>query len=665
MSDSEFLATQWWQTGVIYQIYPRSFQDTDGNGVGDLPGITARLDYLVSLGINALWISPFYPSPMADFGYDVANYTNVDPLFGTLADFDALLASAHAKGLRVILDFVPNHSSDQHPWFLESHSSRHNPQTPNPKRDWYLWHDPVPYPNLPPGQDTRPLREQYPNNWMSHFGGPAWTWDETTQQFYLHSFLAQQPDLNWRNPEVREAIYAAMRFWLERGPERRGIDGFRMDVLWLLIKDAEFRNNPPNPDYHGGLHDFASTLPVYTSDQPETHQIVAQMRALLDSYGPTIPDFKPANGAWELETGNSNPKALPAHLPTEPTQPPKSVILSAASSPREEAQPKDPEAAQTPAAARAISTAAAPAHSLTTISNRVLIGEIYLPIAELVRYYGQPAKQGPTVTPAPQTPELNGANLPFNFHLILTAWNAPAIANVIRTYEAALPPGAWPNYVLGNHDQSRLATRIGPQQARAAAMLLLTLRGTPTLYYGDELGMQDVPISPSEVQDPAEKNEPGKGRGRDPERSPMLWVDAPNAGFTTPEAKPWLPLLQDWPAINAATQRGDKRSMLTLYRHLLHLRRQHDTLHSGPITDVAAEGTILRYRRVALPDGVSTDFQILLNLGNDTATTHCAPGTIVLTTLLDGSGSRTGDPDTHAPAPITLEAGEGLLVALD
>jgi alpha-glucosidase len=551
---------QWWQTGVIYQIYPRSFQDSGGDGVGDLPGITARLDYLVALGVEAIWISPFYPSPMADFGYDVADYTGVDPLFGNLADFDALLAAAHAKGLRVILDFVPNHSSDQHPWFVESRSSR-----TNPKRDWYLWHDPVPYPWLQPGADTRPPSEQHPNNWMSHFGGPAWTWDERTQQFYLHSFLKEQPDLNWRNPEVRAAIYAAMRFWLDRG-----VDGFRMDVLWLLIKDAQFRSNPPNDAFEDTQHDHKRVIPVYNADQPETLQIVAQMRALLDEYGPTI-------GA-------------------------------------------------------------------ATTSNRVLIGEIYLPLVDLVRYYG--------------VPQLEGANLPFNFHLIQTQWNAAAIAQIVRDYESLLPASAWPNYVLGNHDQSRLATRVGPQQARAAAMLLLTLRGTPTLYNGDELGMTDVPIAPDQVQDPAEKNEPGKGRGRDPERSPMLWVDAPNAGFTTPDATPWLPLLADWKTLNAATQSRDTRSMLTLYRRLLALRRQHDTLHAGAIADVAAEGSVLRFRRVALPEGESTDFQVLLNLGTEVAAVDCAPGTIVLTTLLDGEGAA-------VDGPVQIEAGEGLLIALD
>jgi alpha-glucosidase len=556
MADSEFAATQWWQTGVIYQVYPRSFQDTDGDGVGDLRGITARLDYLVGLGVDAVWISPFYPSSMADFGYDVTDYTGVDPLFGTLEDFDALLAAAHAKGLRVILDFVPNHSSDQHPWFVESRSSRECP-----KRDWYLWHDAA-----PPGEDWRPAPERVPNNWMSHFGGPAWTWDEGKQQFYLHSFLKEQPDLNWRNPEVRAAIYAAMRFWLDRG-----VDGFRMDVLWLLIKDEFFRDNPPNPVYDGAQHDVKRVLPVHNADQSETQEIVAEMRAVLDAYGPTM---GAANGG----------------------------------------------------------------------SSRVLIGEIYLPLPKLVRYYGA-------------VPQLSGANLPFNFHLIQTRWAADAIADVIRSYEALLPAGAWPNYVLGNHDQPRLASRIGAQQARAAAMLLLTLRGTPTMYYGDELGMADVAIAPEQVRDPAEKNEPGKGRGRDPERSPMLWVSAPNAGFTRPDATPWLPLEKGWETENAAAQSQRPKSMLVLYRKLLALRRQHDTLHSGAIADVEAEGSVLRFRRVGLADGESTDFQVLLNLGMEVATVQCAAGTVVLTTLLDGEGSRVG-------GAVTIEGGEGLLIAL-
>jgi alpha-glucosidase len=520
---------------------------------------------------------------MKDFGYDVSDYTGVDPLFGTMEDFDELLREAHARELRVILDFVPNHSSDEHPWFVESRSS-----ATNPKRDWYLWHDPA-----AAGDEPKPARERLPNNWMSHFGGPGWEWDEKTEQFYLHSFLKEQPDLNWRNREVRAAMYGAMCFWLEKG-----IDGFRMDVLWLLIKHDQFRNNPPNPEYHAGMREFASTLPVYNANRPETHEIVAEMRGLMDSYGPTLPEYVDVRAA-------------------ESTMERRSVQ-----------------------------------------SHRVLIGEIYLPLPELVTYYGRPEKRGPTETPAPETPELNGANLPFNFHLILAEWKASAIAEIVRSYERLLPPGGWPNYVLGNHDQPRLASRIGAKQARAAGMLLLTLRGTPTMYYGDELGMEDVPIAPDQVRDPAEKNEPGKGRGRDPERAPMMWVNAPNAGFTGPDIVPWLPIESDWATKNAAVQRSSSKSMLTLYRRLLALRRQHDTLHAGAIADVAAEGDVLRYRRVAVPDGESTDFQVLLNLGTEVATVRCAPGTVVLTTMLDGAGAQ-------VDGEVTLEAGDGLLVALD
>ncbi len=574
MADSAFAGQQWWQTGVIYQVYPRSFQDTNGDGIGDLKGITLRLDYLVSLGIDALWISPIYPSPMADFGYDVADYTDIDPIFGTLDDFDTLIGAAHGKGMRVILDFVPNHSSDRHPWFLESRASRSSV-----KRDWYLWRDPAP----PAGPDDhRPASERYPNNWTSHFGGPSWAWDEPTQQFYLHSFLRQQPDVNWRNGALRSAMFAAMRFWLERG-----VDGFRMDVLWLLIKDEQFRDNPPNPEHNAGMHDHTKTLPIHNADQPETHAIVAEMRALMDTYGPTLPEKE------QQETA--------------------------------------------------------------AVSHRVLIGEIYLPLPDLVRYYlGAAPQKGGIEGSASEVSALQGANLPFNFHLIQTEWSASAIAKIVRTYEALLPPGAWPNYVLGNHDQSRLLTRIGAQQARAAAMLLLTLRGTPTLYYGDELGMRDVPIAPDQVQDPAEKNEPGKGRGRDPERSPMLWVDAPNAGFAPPGATPWLPLEADWPTENAAAQHAQPRSLLNLYRQLLRLRRLHPALHRGAITGVLAEGDLLRFQRT---DG-SAHFLVLLNLGPDPAKTQCPPGHIVLTTLLDGEGA-------GVDGETTVEGGEGLLIALD
>lgn len=525
----------WWKDGVIYQVYPRSFQDSNGDGVGDLRGILSRLDYLVELGVDAIWISPFYPSPMADFGYDVADYTDVDPIFGTLDDFDRLIEGIHSRSLKLILDFVPNHTSDQHPWFRESRSSRGDP-----KRDWYLWRDPA-------------ADGGVPNNWMSHFGGSAWTFDEGTGQYFFHSFLTAQPDLNWRNPEVREAMYSAMRFWLDRS-----VDGFRMDVLWLLIKDDQFRSNPQNPDWSPGGSSFGSVLPLYSSDRPETHAIVREMRSVLDAY-----------------------------------------------------------------------------------PERVLIGEIYLPLTQLVTYYGTDSN----------SMDLRGADMPFNFHLIQTAWKADDIARLIIKYEGLLPAGAWPNWVLGNHDQPRLATRVGEAQARVAAMLLLTLRGTPTLYNGDELALRDGVISADQVMDPAEKNQPGIGMGRDPERTPMPWDATPNAGFTA--GTPWLPMSPDSAQKAVASQADAPRSVLALYRQLLALRRRYDALHAGEIAEVRAEGGVLSYQRVSGEQRL----HVLLNLTDEVQEIAAPRGRILLTTILDGAGAEVG-------GRFTLEGGEGVLLEL-
>src|SRR6201991_2673778 len=252
----------WWRHGIFYQVYPRSFQDSDGDGVGDLRGIIQRLPYVASLGVDAVWLSPIFTSPMADFGYDVADYTGIDSLFGTMEDFDALLEAAHRLGLKVILDLVPNHSSDAHPWFVESRSSRDNP-----KRDWYVWRDGA-------------ANGGPPNNWVSEFGGSAWEYDEATGQDYYHDFLKEQPDLNWRNPAVRAAMFDALRFWL-----RKGVDGFRVDVMWLMIKDDLFRDNPPNPAYKVGHGSSESVLPVYDADRPEVHELVAEMRDVLEGFG--------------------------------------------------------------------------------------------------------------------------------------------------------------------------------------------------------------------------------------------------------------------------------------------------------------------------------------------------------------------------------------------
>ena len=529
----------WWQTGVIYQIYPRSFQDTNGDGIGDLKGIERRLDYLASLPVDAIWISPIYPSPMADFGYDVADYCGVDARFGTLADFDALLGQAHARGLKVLLDLVPNHTSDQHAWFAESRSSRDNP-----KRDWYIWRDPAP--------DGGP-----PNNWISDFGGSAWEWDEATGQYYYHAFLKEQADLNWRNPAVQSAIYDVMHFWLYRG-----VDGFRIDVLWHLVKAADFPDNPPNPDYRPAMGDMHRVRQLHSTDQPEVHEIAADMRAIADSYG--------ADGR----------------------------------------------------------------------ADRVLVGEVYLPVDRLMHYYGRMRA---------------GVHLPFNFQLIDAPWEARSLAKLIADYEAALPPGGWPSWVLGNHDRPRVATKRGPTQARVAAMLLLTLRGTPTLYYGDELGLSDVGVPADRVQDPRELREPGLGLGRDPVRTPMPWDGSENAGFTT--ARPWLPLNADWPTRNSARMAEEPQSILTLYRRLLAMRRTYPALSIGSFALLDAAGDVLAYERRHGAERLI----VALNLG--TRTQHlqlpdwASDGRPLLSTL--------ADPAPPGHGALLLRVNEGVILTSD
>jgi len=522
----------WWRHGIFYQIYPRSFQDSDADGVGDIKGIVDRLPYLRALGVDAVWLSPIFPSPMADFGYDISDYTGIDPLFGTMEDFDALASAAHAGGLKLILDLVPNHTSDQHPWFTESRASRDNT-----KRDWYIWRDPA--------ADGGP-----PNNWMSEFGGSAWEYDAATGQYYYHAFLGQQPDLNWRNAAVREAIYDVMRFWL-----RKGVDGFRVDVIWHLIKDQEFRDNPPNPHFRDGRPPHEQILTRYSTDQPEVHEVIAEMRRVVDAFG-----------------------------------------------------------------------------------ARVLIGEVYLPLHRLVAYYGN---------------DLLGAQMPFNFALLSTLWSARSIEKIIADYERALPPGAWPNWVLGNHDRPRVASRVGREQARVAAMLLLTLRGTPTLYYGDEIGMRQVAIAPDQVRDPFEKNVPGIGVGRDGCRTPMQWDATPYAGFST--SPPWLPVADDFLHENVVNLDADARSILNLYRALIGLRRKLPQLMSGDYVPIAAEGDLLLYRRQSEGEAVV----IALNLGAEPVSIASEPagldGEILLSTLLDREGET-------LQGALDLRGNEGVII---
>ncbi len=514
----------WWESGVIYQVYPRSFQDSDGDGIGDLNGIAARLDHIATLGVDAVWLSPIFPSPMADFGYDVADYCGVEPMFGDLAAFDRLLAAVHARGLKLLLDFVPNHSSDRHPWFIASRSSRDDP-----KRDWYIWRDAA--------ADGGP-----PNNWISDFGGPAWEWDAATGQYYLHAFLKEQPDLNWRNPDLRAAMMDVLRFWFDRG-----VDGFRIDVLWHIVKAEGMPDNPPNPDWTPARTERDRVLQRHSTDQPEAHAISAEMRALADGYG-----------------------------------------------------------------------------------DRVLVGEIFLPNDRHARWYG--------------TPDRPQVHLPFNFQLIENRWDAAVLRAVIDAYQRSLPDFGWPNWVIGSHDAPRIAARIGEAQARVAAMLILTLRGTPTLYQGDELGIGQVDIPPDRIHDPQHFRQPTLDIGRDRSRTPMPWDDSGFAGFSTTE--PWLPLNPDWPTRNVAAQVGDPRSMLALYRALLALRREEPALAVGTMTLLDAPEGVLAYQR----QHGTRRLRVWLNLTGDDVPCPWdrAP---LLSTLAD------------APEPGLLRANEGLVVA--
>jgi alpha-glucosidase len=525
--------TRWWQRAVIYQVYPRSFQDSNDDGIGDLAGVTRRLPYLKELGVDAIWLSPIFPSPMRDFGYDISAYTDIDPVFGTLGDFDVLVAAAHDWKLKVLLDLVPNHTSDQHPWFAESRSSRDNP-----KRHWYLWRDPAP--------DGGP-----PNNWLSPFGGSAWELDQRTGQYYYHAFLREQPDLNWRNPDVRAAIHGVMRFWLARG-----VDGFRVDVIWHLLKDEQFRDNPVNPNWTPGNPENEQLLPIYTTDLPEVHDAIAGLRGVVDEF-----------------------------------------------------------------------------------DDRVLIGEIYLPFERLVAYYGR---------------DLGGVHLPFNFTLLRAPWHARTVAQLIDEYELLLPAGGWPNWVLGNHDCPRIATRVGPEQSRVAAMLLLTLRGTPTIYYGDELGMIQVLVPAERVSDPLERNMPGFGLGRDGARTPMQWDSAIFGGFSVHE--PWLPLADDFSMRNVFNQAQNQDSILNLYRRLISLRRRTPALVIGSYRRFVIEGDVLVFVRQHRRELIL----VALNFGSGAAVVDVGQNGPLGRILLSSGGSRDGEP---VGGRLELQGNEGLVIA--
>jgi alpha-glucosidase len=522
---------RWWRRAVIYEIAPISFHDSGGDGKGDLAGLLQRIEYLQWLGIDAVWLTPVQKSPMRDLGYDIADYCAIDPAFGTMEDFDDLLAALHRAGIRLILDLVPNHTSNEHPWFRESCASRSSQ-----KADWYLWSDPA--------DNGGP-----PNNWKSRFGGSAWEWSEQRRQFYYHSFLVEQPDLNWRNEEVRQAIADVMRFWL-----KRGVDGFRVDASAVLIKDALLRDNPPNADADAKTPPPQRDVPVFTDDRPEAMGCIEMMRRVLDEF-----------------------------------------------------------------------------------DDRVLCGEVQGKTDRIGHFYGS------------ARPRLH---LPLNFALHDTEWNALSLQAAIDAYYNALPEGAWPVWLVGGHDKPRIASKIGQAQMRCLAMLLLTLRGTPFIYMGDELGRERAPVPKEAVHDPFEKLLPGFDLCRDPERIPMRWDDSSRGGFTSGE--PWLPMKDDR-SCNVERQTADEGSLLQLFRSLIQLRRREPSLVEGDYRPLRARNDVLSYERCL------GDSRIVVGLntsGEPRRWEREATGERLMSTHLDRERERTS-------GPILLRPNEGLMVKHD
>ncbi len=541
----------WWKQGPIYQIYPRSFLDTNGDGVGDLEGIIRKLDYLQDLGIRGIWLSPIYPSPLCDFGYDISNYHDIDPVFGSLDTFKRLVAEADKRGMGIIMDMVLNHTSHRHPWFIESRSSRENP-----KRDWYLWRD---------GRSGL-LGRRRPNNWMAAFGGHAWKWDPATEQYYLHLFTEEQPDLNWRNPQVQEAMLAEMRFWLDLG-----VKGFRLDVINYLVKDARFRNNPYRfrltyPRRHDLQHH------QYDRNQPETYEIIHRIRTLMDGYSGTS-------------------------------------------------------------------------------QATMLVGEVY-------------PDEGVHAPDLAATYLGNGQDLlhlAFDFSTMYTELTAADLYSVLKTWYSVLSPGAWPCHVLSNHDQSRAASRLctGPDreaQKRLLAALLLTQRGTPFMYYGEEIGMEDGRIGRKDLQDPLGKKYYPFHPGRDRSRTPMQWTGGVQAGFmpetTSGEFRPWLPINPDYRERNVEAQIKDTSSLLSWYKALIRLRTKEPVLNGGAIDFIQTglSDEVLAFRR--LLEG--QEILVVLNVSGQSRQNPARRGGTVLLSTHRKTGNTIGHDTRLAPWECTI-----------
>lgn len=524
----------WWQEAVIYQIYPLSFADSNEDGFGDLEGIRDRLPYLSdTLGVDAIWISPFFQSPMRDWGYDVSDHKAVDPLFGDLDDALALIERAHELGLKVVVDYVINHTSDQHRWFEESRSGRDNP-----RRDWYVWRD---------GRDEDP-----PNNWLSIFGGPAWTRDEGTGQWYRHTFLSTQPDLNWRNPEVVEAMMDVVRFWLDLG-----VDGFRVDAAHHIMKDPLERDNPPAPSDHEtpwkSMGEYDRWLHLYDAGHPDVHDAHRRFRSEVDKYD----------------------------------------------------------------------------------SDALTIGEMHIfDMPEWASYYGA---------------QLDEFTMPFNFQLMATDWDAPSVRATVELVMRNLPEGAWTNWTMGNHDETRLASRLPEGQERNAATLVLTLRGTPFLYYGDELGMRETVTVGITSRDPWGRNV--EGLSRDGARTPMQWSPGPHAGFTAAGVPPWLPVGLASREVNVETELGDESSILNMYRRLIALRKASPALRIGSFeSDPASTDDVYVYRR----HHEDTTMTVALNFGNEARVASLGVGEIVFSSVDPRRGGKVSGTLSLAPGEAVI-----------
>jgi alpha-glucosidase len=530
----------WSRRASVYHVYPRSFKDTNADGIGDLQGIIDVLDYFndgteESLGVDVLWLSPIYPSPGKDFGYDVTDHKAIDPLMGDMATFETLLAEAKRRDIRILLDYIPNHTSDEHPWFQESRHSRDNP-----KRDWYIWRDPA--------EDGGP-----PNNWLSVFGGSAWTFDEMTGQYYLHHHFSFQPDLNWRNPKVRNEMLDVLRFWLDKG-----VSGFRTDAVYTLIEDISFADNPPNPEYRPGKDDpYLSLIHTHDEGNEETYATLGEMCAVLSEY-----------------------------------------------------------------------------------DDACMVSESYVDVPTLDRLYAACK---------------DGRHAPLNFSLISLPWDAQEYKKHVDEMEASLDGHEWPNYVLGNHDRRRVTDRLGRDRARLLAILQMTLRGMPFIYYGEEIGMKGAHVPDDARKDPLSLQLPGMHMGRDSERSPMQWDGTAHAGFS--EARPWLPVAEDYELYNVKAEEEDPDSFLALYRHLIWHRKRSAALSSGKYVSIeVGSGDVLAYERVSSDERVC----VVLNFSTEDRDINLPfrKAKVVASTHMRKEGETVEDPQYR------LRAYEGLVLSI-